>query len=76
MNKSESYSTQNLYEAAFCFCKGFKLAGKRREGSKVTVLFEGKNVREEAIKFYNGGKIEAKALTDAYRTLKDYIFER
>lgn len=70
------YATQNLYEGAYLLCKGFKLAGKRREGAKVIVLFSGEGAREEALKFYNGGKVGAKALTDAYRTLKDYIFER
>lgn len=70
------YSTQNLYEAAFCLCKGFKLIGKERQGNKVVVLFEGENVQQEALKFYNGAKVAAKAYSDAYRTLKDYVFER
>ncbi len=76
MPESNLYATQNLYEAAFCLCKGFKLAGKRQQGNKVIVLFEGADVREEALKYYNGAKVEAKAYSDSYRTLKDYIFER
>ena len=76
MGNEEVYGTQNLYEAAFCLSKGFKLAGKERQGQKVVVQFRGKNVREEALKFYNGAKIEAKAYSDAYRTLKDFVFER
>lgn len=77
MTESNVFVTQNLYQGAYCLCRGFKLAGKKREGQKVFVAFEGKNVQEEALKFYNGGaKVEAKDLTDAYRTLKDYIFER
>lgn len=71
-----NHETQNLYEAAFLLCEGHRLAGKKRQGNKVLVLFEGKNVREESLRFYNGAKVEAKALTDAYRTLKDYVFER
>lgn len=70
------YSTQNLYEAAFCLCKGFKLVGKERQGNKMVLLFDGKNVKQEAVKFYNGEKVVAKAYSDAYRTLKDYVFER
>ncbi len=70
------YSTQNLYEAAFCLCRGLKLAGKHRQGNKVVVLFEGANAKQEALKYYNGAKVEAKAYSDAYRTLKDYVFER
>ena len=76
MINSDAYGTQNLYEAAFCLSKGFKLAGKSQQGKKFIVYFEGKNIREEAIKFYNGAKVEAKGYSDAYRTLKDYIFER
>ena len=75
MTNAKHYSTQNLYEGAFCLCQGFKLAGKERRGNKVLVFFEGENVKNEALKFYNGARVEAKALTDAYRTLKDYIFE-
>lgn len=76
MTQHQTHETQNLYEAAFLLCLGNRLAGKKRQGSKVTILFEGKNVSEEALRFYNGAKVEAKALTDAYRTLKDYVFER
>ena len=76
MAKLNVYGTQNLYEGAFCLCRGFKLAGKERNGNKVVILFEGQDVREEALKFYNGARVEAKAYSDAYRTLKDYIFER
>jgi len=76
MTQTNTHETQNLYEASFLLCKGFRLAGKKQHGNKVLVLFEGQNVHEEALRFYNGAKVEAKALTDAYRTLKDYIFER
>ena len=76
MPLENSYATQNLYEAAFLLCKGFNLAGKRREGSKVIVMFQGAEASTAALKYYNGAKVEAKAFTDAYRTLKDYVFER
>lgn len=76
MSNSSVYATQNLYEAAFCLCKGFKLVGKRQQGNKVVVLFEGSEVCEAALTYYNGATVEAKAYSDSYRTLKDYIFER
>ena len=76
MSEKSLYATQNLYEAAFCLCRGLKLVGKERQGNKVVVQFQGVAVKEEALKFYNGGKVEAKAYSDAYRTLKDYIFQR
>lgn len=74
--KKETYSTQNLYEGAYLLAKGFKMAGKIEDGKKVRVLFIGNGVKEESLKFYNGGKAIAKELCDSYRTLKDYIFER
>ncbi len=76
MTDSRRHSTQNLYEAAYLLCRGCRLVGKKQDGRKVVVLFEGPKAAEESLNFYNGAKVEAKALTDAYRTLKDYIFER
>lgn len=76
MDKPSPYSTQNLYEAAFCLCEGLKLAGKKADGKKVLILFDGENAEARALQFYNGAQVEAKRYSDAYRTLKDYIFER
>ena len=76
MTKSKNHRTQNLYEAAYLYAKGFKLNGKDDEGQKTIIFLEGEGVHEEAMKYYNGGTIEAKAYTDSYRTIKDYIFER
>jgi len=71
------YSTQSLYEGAFLMAHGFELAGKESNGSKVTLLFKSSpKINEMVIKFYNGGKVEAKKYADSYRTLKDYIFTR
>lgn len=73
----DNYATQNLYEGSFLMEKGFKLAGKNDTGGKVTILFKGSpEINEAAIKFYNGGRVEAKKYADCYRTLKDYIFTR
>lgn len=76
MANSNLYGTQNLYEAAYCLSKGMKLIGKERQGNKVVVFLEGKDSHVEAMKFYNGAKVEAKAYADAYRTLKDFVFQR
>lgn len=73
----ESFKTQNLYQAAFVLCRGFALTGKSKDGSKYVVAFEGKNICQEAIKFYNGSsKVDPKKYSDAYRTLKDFVFEK
>ena len=76
MPESEHYSTQNIYEAAFLLAKGFKLKGKSQIGQKVSILFVGEGVMDAPAQYYNGALIKARAYTDAYRTLKDYIFER
>ncbi len=61
MISSGLYSTQNLYEAAYCLCRGLKLAGKQKNGNKTAIFFDGASAKEEALKYYNGGKVEAKA---------------
>lgn len=76
MDDLNVFTTQNLYQGAYCLCRGFSLIGKASKGTKVFVIFKGENIQKEAMKFYNGAKVDAKALTDAYRTLKDYIFEK
>ncbi len=76
LEQEQEYYTQNLYEASFLLCSGFKLSGKQKDGSKVRIGFSGEGVRQAALGYYNGGQVEAKAYSDAYRTLKDFIFER
>ena len=76
MSSTKLYETQNLYEAAYCLCKGLKLSGKKNVGKKVSLCFSGKDSQNIAMGFYNNEQVEAKALMDSYRTLKDYVFER
>jgi len=70
------YETQSLYEASYLLAKGFKLSGENQNGSKKTIIIEGDGVEEEALCFYNGALISAKKLTDSYRTLKDFVFQK
>ena len=71
------YRTPNLYEASFLLAKDFSLAGKERVGNKVIILFEdSEQIRKAALDYYNGANIRAKEYSDAYRTLKDYIFDK
>ena len=76
MTDSKVYATENLYEAAYLISHGFRLAGKRREGKKYTVLIEGKNVEQESLKYYHDAPSGSKTLFDSYRCLKDFIFQR
>ena len=73
---SEVFRTQNLYQAAFCLCQGYRILGTEQDGNKISVIFEGENIRKNALKFYNGGRVEAKAYSNAYRSLKDMVFQR
>lgn len=69
--------TQSLYEASFLLTKGYCLKGKEKIGDKYFITLGGnEGIKEEALRFYNGAKVEAKLLFDNYRSLKDYIFER
>jgi len=72
----ETFSTQNLYQASFCLCKGYKIKGFKKDGNKVVVIFEGEDISAKALEFYNGAKVDAKKYSDAYRSLKDMIFQR
>jgi len=74
---NNNFSTQSLYEASYLMAKGFSLAGKDTSSQKVTILFKREpNIEEEVVKFYNGARIEAKKFSDAYRTIKDFVFTR
>jgi hypothetical protein len=71
------YRTQNLYEASYLLCRGHRIQGTERLGTKITLLFEGSGeVQQDALGFYNGGRVKAKEYSDAYRTLKDMVFQR
>ena len=77
MNQTELFDTQSIYQAAFCLCIGLKLDDiDRRNGSKVTFVFEGENASKKALGFYNGVKVEAQEYSESMRSLKDMIFAR
>ena len=76
MASYETFSTQNLYQAAYCMTCGFKIVGTEREGNRVSVIFQGNGIKAKALNFYNGEKVEAKAVFDAYRTIKDMVFQK
>jgi hypothetical protein len=76
MPNTNHFSTESIYQGAFCLCRGMKLVGKEKNGNKITIFFDGKDSHIEAMKFYNGAKVQAKAYSDNLRTLKDYIFQK
>jgi hypothetical protein len=76
-NNKMNYETSNMYEAAFCLAKGCRLDGKRtdKSGRRTVFIFSDANSKDIGQSYYNGAVIEANALMDAYRTLKDYAFD-
>jgi hypothetical protein len=72
----DQFVTQNLYLGSFCLCQGLKLVGKSLEGKKISIVFEGNAAKERAMAFYSGAVVEAKTFSDAYRSLKDFVFEK
>ncbi len=77
-SNESAYVTQNLYEAAFLFARGFALAGvDRKDLRKVALVFKpALTLHESVLEFYNGGTIGALDYADAYRSLKDLVFQR
>ena len=72
----ETFETQNLYQASWCLYSGLKLIGKKNNGRKITLIFQGKDAEKKAFEYFNGGKAEARELFSNFRSLKDSIFER
>lgn len=71
-----SYETQSIWEASFLMANGCKLAGRKKSGNKVSIMFKDENASILAVSFYNNALVKAKDFADNYRTLKDYIFQR
>lgn len=68
------YATQNLFEAAYCYYQGLSMVGKKSSGyGKTLVYFKGENAKQIAMEYY---KSEFKNMSDAYRTVKDFAFQK
>lgn len=76
MRESKHYSTTNIYEASFLIARGFRIQDiQKGNGRKAAVLLEGDGIGEAVRDYYNGGPVSGKAMTDAYRMIKDKLFE-
>lgn len=76
MMRTKNISTSNLYEASFLIARGFKINDIDKDaGRKVVLLLEGEGIEDAVRDYYNGGLVSGKAMTDAYRMLKDRVFE-
>jgi hypothetical protein len=76
MEASKHYSTTNIYEASFLIARGFSIEDiQKGHGRKAAVLLAGEEIGEAVRDYYNGGSVSGKAMTDAYRMIKDRLFE-
>lgn len=75
MSIHQSYATTNIYEASYLIARGFLIQDiQKGNGRKAAVLLEGEAIEDAVRGYYNGGLVSGKAMTDAYRMLKDRLF--
>ena len=76
MTQTKNISTSNLYEASFLIARGFKINDIEKDvGRKAIVYLEGEGIEGAVREYYNDGLVGGKSMTDAYRMLKDRVFE-
>lgn len=70
------YLSENLYEASYLIAKNFKVLGFIKQGRKVVVRFlRSPALEKTSLNYFNGGTVSAIKFTDAYRRLKDAVFQ-
>ena len=70
-----SYETTDLYLATFLKVRGFRLLDAKRDGRRVTFVFEDRQDRNEILRsFYNEGTVSANAFKNALQDLKSVIY--
>ena len=76
MTKTKYHATPNLYEASFLIARGFKINDVEKDAGRKAILYlEGEGIEDAIRDYYNGGLVSGKAMTDAYRMIKDRVFE-
>lgn len=76
--KKDEFETKDIYQAAFLYARRLKLLRLEREGSSYWFVFENMKEAEALSNSYWGrdADVNAKAYSDAIRSLKDMIFSR
>lgn len=70
------YLSENLYESSYLVAKNFKILGFIKQGRKVAVRFlRSPDLEKTSLNYFNGGMVSAIKFTDAYRRLKDAVFQ-
>jgi hypothetical protein len=76
MIKTKYHATPNLYEASFLIARGFKINDIEKDTKRKAIIYlDGEGIEDAVRDYYNGGLVSGKALTDAYRMLKDRVFD-
>ncbi|MCK9554964.1 DUF5659 domain-containing protein [bacterium] len=76
--KKQLYRTRDLYEAAFLYASNSKLLQLENENNRKVFIFEEVAVCRKLTDSYwrKEALINAKAFSDAIKTLKDLIFNK
>ena len=70
------YLSENLYESSYLIAKNFKVLGFMKQGRKIAIRFlKTPELEKASIGYFNGGSVSAIKFTDAYRRLKDAVFQ-
>lgn len=75
MNGDNLFATSDFHEAAYALCKGMRLAGREKQGDKVVIFLEGKDVHLVAGEYFNGGEVVAREFAEGLRSIKDFVWK-
>lgn len=72
------FETTDLYTASYIYCKGEEFIGLKPQGSAYLFVFSNKNKCLSLVNQYlqNKGNINAKAYSEATKTLKGLVFSK
>ena len=72
----DRFVSEDLYLCAFLLTKEHNILGFQQNGHKVSLHFSrSPAIEKDVMAYYNQGKATASRLFDAYRRLKDMVFQ-
>jgi len=74
--KFETYETSDFYLASFLRANGFRIVDTRKEGRRVTFVFEDCPKRQQLItSYYNGeGTVNPLSFVDSMKNMKALVY--
>lgn len=71
----ETFKTTDLYVAAYLKSKKVKIIGSEMDGSRVYIIFEGKDLWDMANEYYNNEAVLVSDYVKAVQDIKSIIFD-